>query len=135
MALIVTLCFSAYGTRPIGYKDGTSFKIIPEMIPEIVVPDLTGFKASPQSFLNTHKLINFHFPQLKPYVSYKVEDIVTPPMTPEELFGAIYVQKITEDFAKGKLGPNGEPLEPSPEEKLSGEEAKERALRIKTDII
>ena len=56
-------------------------------------------------------------------------------MTPEELFGAVYVPKITEDFKQGKLGPDNLSLEPSPEEKLSAEEAKERALRINTDII
>lgn len=63
-----------YGVRPTGYQVGKSFKVVPEMIPEIVVPDLTGFK-------------------LKPYVSYRVQDIIQPPMTPEELFGAVYVQK------------------------------------------
>ena len=57
------------------------------------------------------------------------------PLTPEELFGAVYVPKITEDFKQGKLGPDNQSLEPSPEEKLNAEEAKERALRINTDII
>lgn len=34
-----------YGVRPTGYQVGKSFKVVPEMIPEIVVPDLTGFKV------------------------------------------------------------------------------------------
>lgn len=73
--------------------------------------------------------------QLKPYVSYKASDIVQPPMTPEELFGAVYVRKIGEDYKSGKLGPNYDSLEPSPEEKLTPEEAKQRALKIRSDII
>jgi len=56
-------------------------------------------------------------------------------MTPEELFGAVYVQKITQDYMAGKLDANGNPLEPSAEEKLTPEEAREKALRIRTDIV
>lgn len=40
-----TSLFTDYGVRPTGYQDGPTFKVIPEMIPEIVVPDLTGFKV------------------------------------------------------------------------------------------
>nr|SVE74565.1 EOG090X0IZW [Daphnia barbata] len=105
-----------YGVRPVGYKAGTSFVQINEMVPEIIVPDLTGFK-------------------LKPYVSYRVDDIVQPAMTPEELFGAVYVKKITEDFKMGKLGPDNQPLNPSPEERLAPEKAKEKVLTIRTDIV
>nr|SVE89018.1 EOG090X0IZW [Daphnia sinensis]SVE89639.1 EOG090X0IZW [Daphnia sinensis]SVE91520.1 EOG090X0IZW [Daphnia sinensis]SVE92146.1 EOG090X0IZW [Daphnia sinensis] len=105
-----------YGVRPIGYKAGTSFVKINELVPEIIVPDLTGFK-------------------LKPYVSYRVNDIVQPPLTPEELFGAVYVKKITEDFKLGKLGPDNQPLHPSPEESLSPEEAKEKVASIRSDIV
>ena len=72
---------------------------------------------------------------MKPYVSYRVQDIVQPPMTPEELFGAVYVQKITQDYMAGTLDANGNPLEPSAEEKLTPEEAREKALRIRTDIV
>nr|SVE93376.1 EOG090X0IZW [Moina brachiata] len=100
-----------YGVRPTGYLHGTKFVPVPQMIPELVVPDLTGFK-------------------LKPYVSYRAEEIEQPPMTPEELFGAVYVRKITEDFKSGKLGPDNMPLEPSADEKRTKEEAKEQALRL-----
>lgn len=34
-----------YGVRPTGYKIGSKFVLVDEMIPEIVVPDLTGFKV------------------------------------------------------------------------------------------
>nr|SVE77988.1 EOG090X0IZW [Daphnia lumholtzi] len=105
-----------YGVRPIGYKAGTSFVKINELIPEIIVPDLTGFK-------------------LKPYVSYRVNHIVQPPMTPEELFGSVYVKKITEDFKLEKLGPDDQPLYPSPDESLSLEEAKEKVTSIRSDIV
>lgn len=68
-------------------------------------------------------------------MSYRAEEIEQPPMTPEELFGAVYVPKITEDFKSGKLGPDNMPLEPSADEKRTKEEAKEQALRISADIL
>lgn len=68
-------------------------------------------------------------------MSYRVGDIVQPPMTPEELFGAVYVKKIAEDFKNGKLGPDNQPLEPSPEERLTAEEAREKVLSIRSDIV
>ena len=46
-----TSLFTDYGVRPTGYQDGTTFKVIPEMIPEIVVPDLTGFKVLPLLYI------------------------------------------------------------------------------------
>jgi large subunit ribosomal protein L41 len=60
---------------------------------------------------------------------------VQPPLTPEELFGAVYVKKITEDFKAGKLGPDNQSLEPSAEEKLTPEEAREKVLSIRSDIV
>lgn len=86
------------------------------MVPEIVVPDLTGFK-------------------LKPYVSYKAPDVQTAPMTAEELFGRVYTEKIRQDFSQGKLGANNEPLEPSPEERMTAEEARVKVKSINSDII
>ena len=117
--------------------DGTAFKVIPEMVPELIVPDLTDCKVNRTKISPCKKkeYSVFLLFQLKPYVSYRVEDIVTPPMTPEELFGAVYVRKIAADFKSGKLGPNGEPLKPSAEERLTAEEAKEKALSIKSDIL
>ncbi len=48
--MFTSLC-TDYGVRPTGYQDGTTFKVIPEMIPEIVVPDLTGFKVLPPLYI------------------------------------------------------------------------------------
>lgn len=68
-------------------------------------------------------------------MSYRVSDIVAPPMTPEELFGAVYVRKITEDFKNGKIGPDNQSLEPSPEEKMTAEEARAKVQAIRSDIV
>jgi len=40
------LCLD-YGVRPTGYKPrpGAAFVQIPQMVPEIIVPDLTDFKV------------------------------------------------------------------------------------------
>ena len=45
-----------YGTRGTGVRHETHWEHIPETIPELVVPDLEGFK-------------------LKPYVSYRTKEI------------------------------------------------------------
>ncbi|XP_042892591.1 39S ribosomal protein L41, mitochondrial-like [Penaeus japonicus] len=45
------------GVRPVGELVGKKYQVIPEMVPELIVPDLEGFK-------------------LKPYVSYRVPDVV-----------------------------------------------------------
>merc|ERR1712002_794771 len=56
--------------QPTGQTDKSgNFFEVPEMIPEFVVPDLTDCK-------------------LKPYVSWKVQDITQEAMTPAELFKA-----------------------------------------------
>jgi len=105
-----------YGVRPTGVAHRGQFSPIEGLIPQLVVPDLTGFK-------------------LQPYVSHRAEEISRPRLTPEELFGLVYVPKISEDFTNSKLGPDNEPLEPSPEEKLSPEEARARALQVNSDIV
>ncbi|XP_069678935.1 large ribosomal subunit protein mL41 isoform X1 [Periplaneta americana] len=107
--------FHDLGVRPTGYKRGDTFVEVPEMIPELVVPDLTGFK-------------------LKPYVSYRVQDVIQSEFTPKDLFDAVYSEKIVNDFKNGKLDESGEPLEPSPEEQLKPEEAFLQARKTGTDI-
>lgn len=67
------------GIRWPGYWFKRKFVYVPEMEPELVVPDLEGF-------------------QLKPYVSYKAEDIETRPFTAKELFDHVYAEKIETDF-------------------------------------
>ncbi|XP_066602834.1 large ribosomal subunit protein mL41 [Prorops nasuta] len=103
------------GVRDIGYYVGDQFKIIPEMIPELIVPNLEGF-------------------ELKPYVSYQVDDIEVSEFTAYDLFHNIYADKIKEDFEKGELDCNDNPLKPSENEKLTPEEAKILARKTGSDI-
>jgi hypothetical protein len=42
---IRVLIVSDLGVRPVGYYVGDEFVKVPEMIPELIVPDLTGFKV------------------------------------------------------------------------------------------
>lgn len=91
-------------------------EFIPEMVPELIVPDLEGF-------------------QLKPYVSYRVQDIEHAEFTPQDLFHAVYTQKIVQDFREGKITEDGSSTEPSEEEKLTREEAKVKAQQIGSDYI
>ncbi|KAK4886104.1 hypothetical protein RN001_002375 [Aquatica leii] len=67
------------GVRDIGYTMNETFITIPEMIPNIIVPDLTNFK-------------------LKPYVSYRAPDVVQSEFIPKDLFNVVYAQKIMDDF-------------------------------------
>ncbi|KAK7469754.1 hypothetical protein BaRGS_00036236 [Batillaria attramentaria] len=72
--------------QPTGFYDkkrGT-YRNVPEMIPEFVVPDLTDFK-------------------LKPYVSYKVPDIHQTKMTARDLFQATYEAEITRGLQEGTV--------------------------------
>lgn len=103
------------GVRETGYKLNGRFVEVPEMIPELVVPDLKDC-------------------DLKPYVSYKADNVIQSEFTAQQLFDAIYSKKIVTDFKAGKLDQNGEPLEPSEEEKLQPEEAVARAKRTGSDI-
>uniref|UniRef100_A0A1B6KJP9 39S ribosomal protein L41, mitochondrial n=1 Tax=Graphocephala atropunctata TaxID=36148 RepID=A0A1B6KJP9_9HEMI len=104
-----------YGVRDTGYKVDNRFIEVPEMIPEIIVPDLTDFK-------------------LKPYVSYRAEDFKQPEFTAQDLFIAVYRDKIANDFKDGKLNEDGSPMEPTPEELLTPDEAKLKARQTGSDI-
>ncbi|KAJ9589298.1 hypothetical protein L9F63_017491, partial [Diploptera punctata] len=107
--------FHDLGVRKSGIKVGDTFIAIPEMIPELIVPDLTDFK-------------------LKPYVSYRVADVIQSEFTAKDLFDAVYSEKIVNDFKNGKLDESGEPVEPSPEEQLTAEEAFIQARQTGTDL-
>lgn len=85
------------------------------MIPELIVPSLEGFT-------------------LKPYVSYKAEGITEPEFTAQDLFEVVYSQKIKEDFANGQLDENGKPLSPNEYEKLTAQQAKDKAGRTGQDL-
>ena len=39
------LIVSVLGVRPVGYEAGDRFVKLPEMIPKMIVPDLTSFKV------------------------------------------------------------------------------------------
>lgn len=103
------------GVREVGYKMNGRFITVPEMIPELIVPDLKDC-------------------DLKPYVSYKAVNVIQSEFTPEQLFDAVYSKKIVTDFKAGKLDEEGYPLEPSEEEKLQPDEAVRRAKRTGSDI-
>ncbi|XP_061718973.1 large ribosomal subunit protein mL41 [Cydia pomonella] len=103
------------GVRDVGYYLDGRFVTVPEMIPELIVPDLKDC-------------------DLKPYVSYKVTDVTQSEFTPQQLFDAIYSKKIVTDYKQGKLDENGLALEPSEEEKLQPAEAVARAKRTGSDI-
>ncbi|XP_049876203.1 39S ribosomal protein L41, mitochondrial [Pectinophora gossypiella] len=103
------------GVRDTGYILNGRFVTVPEMIPELIVPDLKGC-------------------DLKPYVSYKAADVIQSEFTPQQLFDAVYSKKIVTDFKQGKLDKDGKPLEPSEDEKLEPEEAVARAKRTGSDI-
>ncbi|KFM78576.1 39S ribosomal protein L41, mitochondrial, partial [Stegodyphus mimosarum] len=104
------------GMRLPGYYDeNKKFVKVPEMVPELVVPDLTGF-------------------HLKPYVSYRTADVVQEKFTPEHLFYAVYAKKLKKDFEEGKLDQNGNSLEPSENEKMTAEEAWCKARSTGSDL-
>jgi len=101
--------------KPVGYYYGERFITVPEMVPELVVPDLTGFA-------------------LKPYVSYRTPPITEDPFTAKDLFNVVYKTKIEFDFEKGKLSAEGLPLEPSLDEALTPEEARQLARKTGSDL-
>lgn len=103
------------GVRDVGYHLNGRFIPVPEMIPELIVPDLTNC-------------------DLKPYVSYKAADVIQSEFTAQQLFDAVYSKKIVSDYKERKLDENGQPLNPSEEEKLQPEEALLRARKTGSDI-
>lgn len=88
---------------------------VAEMIPELVVPDLTGFK-------------------LKPYVSYRTSEFTQCEFTAEDLFNAVYSSKVVDDWNKKQLNEDGTPKQPSDDETLDVEEAFRRARQTGADI-
>lgn len=103
------------GVRDTGFLLNGQYIEIPEKIPEIIVPDLEGFK-------------------LKPYVSYKAPEVIQSEFTSMDLFNAVYSEKIIKDFNERKLDEAGEPIEPSANEKLSSEVAWHQARKTGSDI-
>lgn len=91
------------------------FVEIPGKIPQLIVPDLTGFK-------------------LKPYVSYKTTEVSNSEFTSHELFNAIYAKKIIEDFKNDNLNEDGTSKEPSVQEEMTPNEAWMKARKTGSDI-
>lgn len=105
-----------WGARPYTMEDDNGHLVeVPEMIPELIVPDLTDF-------------------QLKPYVSYRAADITQSEFTAEDLFNAVYSNKIVDDWNKKQLNEDGSPKNPSEDELLEPEEAFRRARIVGCDI-
>lgn len=105
-----------YGVRPTGVvQQGGYSEEIPEMTPELVVPDLTDFK-------------------LKPYVSYRTKEIFQEPFTAKDLFNVVYGRKILKDYKEGKLDDKGDSLEPSEEELMTADTAIMNARKTGSDI-
>ncbi|KAM9325309.1 large ribosomal subunit protein mL41 [Gastrophryne carolinensis] len=91
------------GAKKMGYlTPNRKFVKVKEMVPEYIVPDLTGFK-------------------LRPYVSYKAPAGTEEAMTAEKLFMETAAPAIRKDIEEGTFDPNSLKkygFEPSQEEKL-----------------
>lgn len=102
------VCRDTMGIRWPGYWFKRKFVYVQEMEPELVVPDLEGFN-------------------LKPYVSYRADDVEVPPLTAKELFDKVYAPQIKTQFEEGKL----DKLELKPEDI---DESRAKALRTGSDL-
>lgn len=77
------VCRDTMGIRWAGYWFKRRFVYVKEMEPELVVPDLEGFK-------------------LKPYVSHRTEETTVREFTAKDLFDAVYQGQLVNDFKEGK---------------------------------
>lgn len=107
--------FSVRGLRNPGFRINGKFKEIQEMIPELMVPSLEGFK-------------------LKPYVSYKSLDVQQEAFTAQDLFNSVYKRKVIQDFKNNKLDENGQSVEPNANELLTPQEARDNATKPGADM-
>lgn len=103
------------GVRDTGRVINGRYIEIEEMIPQLIVPDLTDCK-------------------LKPYVTYKSPEVVQSEFTSQDLYNAVYAQKVIEDFNNDKLNEDGTSKEPSAEEELMPEQAFIRARKTGSDL-
>ncbi|XP_006863712.1 PREDICTED: 39S ribosomal protein L41, mitochondrial [Chrysochloris asiatica] len=79
--------YKSRGAKATGvHAAGRKFVTIKEMIPEFVVPDLTGFK-------------------LKPYVNYRAPAGTDTPLTARELFQQAVAPAIERDLKEGTFDP------------------------------
>lgn len=104
------------GVRDTGFIDNKGrYLEVPERIPEMIVPDLTGF-------------------QLKAYVSYRAPRITQSEFTAEDLFNSVYAQKIVDDWNKKQLNEDGTSKNPSKEESMDSYRAWQEARKTGSDI-
>jgi large subunit ribosomal protein L41 len=103
------------GVRDTGITVNGNFREIKEKVPELIVPDLTGCV-------------------FKPYVTYKSPEVIQSEFTSQDLYNAIYAQKVIEDFKNDKLNDDGTSQDPSAEEQLTPEESFIRARKTGSDI-
>ncbi|NXS12310.1 RM41 protein, partial [Neodrepanis coruscans] len=73
--------------RPGVLTSNKKFVLLREMVPEFVVPDLTGFK-------------------LRPYVSYRAPEGSEPPATARQLFDQLVAPHIEKDVKDGAFDPD-----------------------------
>uniref|UniRef100_A0A6G1SAG3 39S ribosomal protein L41, mitochondrial n=1 Tax=Aceria tosichella TaxID=561515 RepID=A0A6G1SAG3_9ACAR len=102
------VCRDTMGIRWPGYWFKRKFVYVKEMEPELIVPDLTGF-------------------QLRPYVSYRTEDVQTKPFTAKELFDKVYANEVERSFKENNI----ENFD-VPSEKI--DEARLKALQTGADL-
>ncbi|XP_028570039.2 large ribosomal subunit protein mL41 [Podarcis muralis] len=75
--------YKSRGAHPLGYLTcNRKFKLVPEKVPRLVVPDLSGFK-------------------LRPYVSYRAPAGSEQPLTARALFQQTVASKIEKDVKAG----------------------------------
>jgi large subunit ribosomal protein L41 len=103
------------GVRDTGVVINGRFREVPELIPQLIVPDLTGCK-------------------FKPYVTYKTPEVVQSKLTSQDLYNAVYAQKVIDDFKEDRLNEDGTSKQPTEEELLTPEEALNRARKTGSDI-
>lgn len=103
------------GVRDTGLVIRGKYREVPEMIPELIVPNLSDCK-------------------FKPYVSFKTPEVVQSKFTSQDLYNAVYAQKVIDDFKNDKLNEDGTSKDPSSDELLTSEEAFIRSRKTGSDI-
>lgn len=93
------VCRDTLGIRWPGYWFKRKFVYVKEMEPELIVPDLTGF-------------------QLKPYVSYRTEEVLNEPFTAKELFDKVYAGEVERAFKENNVDNFDVPAEKIDEARL-----------------
>jgi len=101
--------------KPMGFLYEGKHHVVPEMVPEFIVPDLTDF-------------------HLKPYVSYRAGNTYQEEFTARDLYQHVYFGKLEKDFREGNLDQEGNPKVLSPEEQMTPEEAWILARKTGSDI-